>query len=63
LLEEEAAMQMLIDGEWVDASDGAVDPICDKGSGELIETAPRGTAGDVARVVAAAQQGKRTVAA
>ena len=56
-------MQMLIDGEWVDASDGAVDPICDKGSGELIETAPRGTAGDVARVVAAAQQGKRTVAA
>ncbi len=55
-------MRMLIDGEWVDASDGAADPICDKASGEPIETAPRGTAGDVARAVAAAQRGKRATA-
>jgi hypothetical protein len=44
LEQEEDAMQMLIDGEWVDASDGAADPICDEASGALIETAPRGTA-------------------
>lgn len=25
-------MQMLIGGEWVDASDGAADPICDMAS-------------------------------
>ena len=56
-------MQMLIDGEWVDASGRPADPICDKASGDLIEAAPRGTAGDVARAAAAAQQGKRTIAA
>ena len=56
-------MQMLIDGEWVDASGRPADPICDKASGDSIEAAPRGTAGDVARAAAAAQQGKRTIAA
>ena len=56
-------MRMLIDGAWVEASDGAVDPIRDKASGEAIDTAPRGTAADAARAVAAAQQGRRAIAA
>ena len=56
-------MQTLIDGEWVDASGRPADPICYKAGGDLIEAAPRGTAGDVARAAAAAQQGKRTIAA
>ena len=56
-------MKMLIDGEWVDASGGRVDEIRDKATGELIETAPRGTAQDVARAVEAAQRGRRAMAA
>ena len=35
-------MQMLIDGEWVDAADGRVDEVRGKATGELIETAPHG---------------------
>jgi acyl-CoA reductase-like NAD-dependent aldehyde dehydrogenase len=54
---------MLIDGEWVDSSDGAADAIRDKATGELIDTAPRGTAADAARAVAAAQHGWSAMAA
>jgi lactaldehyde dehydrogenase len=60
---EGVIVRMLIDGAWVDASDGAVDAIRDKASGEVIDTAPRGTAADAARAVAAAQRGKRAIAA
>lgn len=56
-------MQILIDGEWVDAADGSVDEIRDKATGELIETAPRGSAQDVVRAVEAAQRGRRAIAA
>lgn len=56
-------MQMLIDGEWVDAADGRVDEIRDKATGELIDTAPHGSALDVTRAIEAAQRGRRAMAA
>jgi len=56
-------MQMLIDGECVDAADGRVDEIRDKATGELIETAPHGGALDVTRAIEAAQRGRRAMAA
>lgn len=55
-------MQMLIDGAWIGASDGATDAIVDKASGETIDSVPRATAADVARAVASAQAGKRAMA-
>jgi acyl-CoA reductase-like NAD-dependent aldehyde dehydrogenase len=54
-------MDMLIDGEWVGASDGAVDRITNPANGELIDTVPRGTAADAERAVAAAQTGKSSI--
>jgi len=56
-------MQMLIDGAWVGASDGATDAIVDKASGGMIDSVPRATVADVARAVASAQAGKRAMAA
>ena len=55
-------MQMLIDSEWVDAADGRVDEIRDKAIGELIDTAPHGSALDVTRAIEAAQRGRRAMA-
>jgi acyl-CoA reductase-like NAD-dependent aldehyde dehydrogenase len=56
-------MQMLIDGEWVQSSSGAVDEVLNKATGAVIDTVPRGTVEDVARAVAAAREGKRRIAA
>ena len=56
-------MQMLIDGAWTTAADGAVDEIRNPATGALIDTVPRATAADVQRAVAAAQAGKRRIAA
>ena len=50
-------MQMLIDGEWVDAAGGRVDDIR-----ALIETAPHGSVLDVTRSIEAAQRGRRAMA-
>jgi acyl-CoA reductase-like NAD-dependent aldehyde dehydrogenase len=56
-------MRMLIAGEWCEASDGAVIDVVDPGTGELIDTVPAATDADIARVIAAAQQGRRAMAA
>lgn len=56
-------MDMLIDGAWVAASDGAVDEICNPATGETIDTVPRGTVADAERAVAAAQDGRKRIAA
>ena len=56
-------MKMLIDGEWVGAADGAVDAIVNPATGAELDSAPRAGAEDVARAVAAAQQGKKRIAA
>ena len=56
-------MQMLIDGEWVTASDGGTDPVRNPATGETIDTVPHGTVGDAKRAVAAAQEGRKRIAA
>lgn len=56
-------MRMLIDGEWVDAVGREVDEVLDCFSGALIDTVPRGGAEDARLAVAAAQSGKRRIAA
>lgn len=55
-------MQMLIDGAWTGASDGATDDIRNPASGDLIDTIPHATLADVDRAVAAAQDGRRRMA-
>ena len=50
-------MRMLIEGEWVDVADVRVDEIRDEATGELIETAPHGSALDVTRAIDTAQRG------
>ena len=57
------AMQMLIDGKWVDAADGGVNEILDNATVELIETAPHGSALDVTWANEATQRGRRAMAA
>jgi acyl-CoA reductase-like NAD-dependent aldehyde dehydrogenase len=56
-------MLMLIDGEWVGAESGATDEIRSPTDGSLIDTGPAGDAADADRAVAAAQAGKRRIAA
>jgi acyl-CoA reductase-like NAD-dependent aldehyde dehydrogenase len=56
-------MDMLIDGGWTHASDGAVDPVLNPANDDQIATVPRASAADVARAVAAAQGGKDRMAA
>jgi acyl-CoA reductase-like NAD-dependent aldehyde dehydrogenase len=56
-------MNMLIDGTWTGASDGAVDAVLNPATGEEIATVPRASAADVARAVAAAQDGAAQMAA
>ncbi|MDC9825358.1 aldehyde dehydrogenase family protein [Devosia sp. ZB163] len=56
-------MDMLIDGNWTSASDGAVDPVLNPADDSEIGTVPRATAADVERSVAAAQRGARAMAA
>ena len=49
---------MLIDGQWVGASDGECMSIYNPGTGEVLEKVPRATIQDVERAIAAAQKGK-----
>lgn len=51
-------MNMLIDGQWVEASDKQRMNIYNPGTGEVLDTVPRATIPDVERAVAAAQKGK-----
>jgi acyl-CoA reductase-like NAD-dependent aldehyde dehydrogenase len=50
-------MEMLIDGKWTAASDGATDPVLNPATGDEIGAVPRASAADVARAVDAAQGG------
>ncbi len=54
-------MNMLIDGQWVDASSGECMEIRNPGSGEILGTVPKATIQDVERAVAAAQKGKEAM--
>jgi acyl-CoA reductase-like NAD-dependent aldehyde dehydrogenase len=56
-------MEMLIDGGWTGASDGAVDPVLNPATGEVIATVPHASAADVERAVAAARAGTARMAA
>jgi acyl-CoA reductase-like NAD-dependent aldehyde dehydrogenase len=55
-------MDMLIDGSWTGAADGATDAVLNPATNAVIGTVPRATAADVARAVAAAQHGTRLMA-
>jgi acyl-CoA reductase-like NAD-dependent aldehyde dehydrogenase len=54
-------MNMLIDGQWVDASNGECMNIYNPGSGELLDKVPKATVKDVERAVTAAQKGKQAM--
>ncbi len=54
-------MNMLIDGQWVNASNGECMNIHNPGTGELIGSVPKATVQDVERAVAAAQKGKEAM--
>jgi lactaldehyde dehydrogenase len=54
-------MKMFIDDQWVEASDKAWMNVCNPGTGEVLDQVPRGTLEDAARMVAAAQEGKRAM--
>jgi acyl-CoA reductase-like NAD-dependent aldehyde dehydrogenase len=51
-------MKMLIDSQWVEASDGHQMEIRNPGTGEVIDRVPKATLEDTHRAVAAAQRGK-----
>lgn len=51
-------MKMLIDGQWVGASDGKTRDVCNPGTGEVIDTVPEATLQDAERALQAAQRGK-----
>jgi len=54
-------MKMLIDSQWVEASDGAWMEIRNPGTGEVLDRVPRATLQDAERAVAAAQHGKQAM--
>ena len=54
-------MKMLIDSQWVEASDGAWMEVHNPATGEVIDSVPKGTLDDARRVVEAAQRGKRAM--
>ena len=56
-------MKMLIDGEWVQASDGAQMSILNPCTGGLIDSVPAATDADAARAVAAASRARPVIAA
>jgi len=56
-------MKMLIDGTWVDASDGKVLEVRNPATGELMDTVPAATDADAARAVAAAVRARPLIAA
>jgi acyl-CoA reductase-like NAD-dependent aldehyde dehydrogenase len=55
--------KMLIDGQWVAASDGGEIAVLNPSNGEPIDTVPAGTDVDAARAVAAAVRAKTAMAA
>ncbi len=55
-------MKMLIDGRWVDASDGRFREVRNPGTGEVIDTVPEATLEDAERALQAAQRGKEAMA-
>lgn len=56
-------MKMLINGEWVDASNGEVIEVFDPGNAELVDTVPKGTEEDLNRAVSiASTEGKKAMA-
>ena len=54
-------MQMLINGQWVEASDKQRIEVRNPATGEIIGTVPRGTLEDARRAVEAAQRGKQAI--
>ena len=54
-------MNMLIDGQWVDASDGQCMTIYNPGTGEVLGAVPKATIQDVERAIASAQKGKEAM--
>ncbi len=56
-------MEMLIDGRWTGASDGAVDAVLNPATNAEIATVPRASMADVERAVAAAQRGAASMSA
>jgi acyl-CoA reductase-like NAD-dependent aldehyde dehydrogenase len=56
-------MDMLIDGSWTSASDGAVDRVLNPATNAQIASVPRAGPADVERAVAAAQRGAAAMAA
>lgn len=56
-------MKMLIDSQWVEASTGQRVDVYNPANGSTIDRVPDGTLDDAARVVEAAQAGKRRMAA
>jgi lactaldehyde dehydrogenase len=54
-------MKMLIDGQWVDASDGAQIEVRNPGTGAVLDRVPRATVADAQRAVDAAQAGKQAM--
>ncbi len=55
-------MKMLIDSQWMEASDGGQLEVHNPATGEVIDTVPKGTLEDAQKAVDAAQQGKRAMA-
>jgi lactaldehyde dehydrogenase len=54
-------MKMLIDSQWVEASDGKWKEICNPGTGEVIDKVPVATLQDAEKALKAAQRGKEAM--
>lgn len=54
-------MKMLIDSQWVGASNGKCRDVLNPGSGEVIDSVPDATLEDVEKALAAAQHGKEAM--
>ena len=54
-------MKMLIDGHWVEASDGNWQEVCNPGTGEVIDKVPIATLKDAEKALLAAQRGKEAM--
>jgi acyl-CoA reductase-like NAD-dependent aldehyde dehydrogenase len=58
---EEEVMKMLIDSQWVDASNGKRRDVLNPGTGEVIDAVPVATLEDAETALAAAQRGKEAM--
>ena len=52
-------MKMLIDGKWVDASNGATTEVLNSATQELVDTVPKATVEDMQRAIDEAYAGKK----